>query len=200
MRHFGFLFLLIVFIGGVCAEECLILPELRGIELINRDEEVSLLATRGVHVRGVCVPGGIERFEREVGTRFIGKPLTQSVLREIKQAVILYWRRCDHPVVAVEVPEQDISGGVLRLVVIEGCLGRVICRGNQWFSDSALMGYVQLRPGQAITADTLLTDVAWMNRNPFRHTDLIFTPGDEEGQTDVELMTHDRFPFRPYIG
>lgn len=203
MRRIFFLFFFLMLSGSLHAEERLILPELKGIELIGPQEEVSpweMTCACGVQVRGVSVPGGVERFEREVGAQFVGKPLTQSSLKEIKREVILYWRRCDHPVVVVEVPEQDISGGVLRLVVIEGCLGKVVCRGNRWFSDSALMGYVQLKPGQAITADTLLTDVAWMNRNPFRHTDLIFTPGDEEGQTDVELVTQDRFPFRPYIG
>ena len=203
MRRVVFLLLIFASTAILRADERVIIPELKGIVLMGDEEEFSpweAPSYRGVHVRGVCVPGGIERFEREVGAQFIGKPLTQKGLSEIKQEVILYWRRCEHPLVVVEVPEQDISGAVLRLVVVEGCLGKVICRGNRWFSDSALLGYVQLKPGQAITADTLLTDVAWMNHNPFRHTDLIFTPGDEEGQTDVELVTKDRFPFRPYLG
>lgn len=198
------LFLLLLWASvQLCAEERTLIPELKGIVLMSDKKDASpweVSSLRGIHARDVSIPDGIECLEKEVGSQFLGLPLTQQGITEIKQELILYWRRHDHPIVIIEVPEQDITGGVLTLVVIEGCLGKVICKGNRWFSDSALQGYVQLKPGQAITADTLLTDVAWMNRNPFRHTDLIFTPGDESGQTDIELVTKDRFPLRPYVG
>ncbi|HAZ15041.1 MAG: hypothetical protein A2Y28_00730 [Chlamydiae bacterium GWC2_50_10] len=202
MRRIFFFLIFVGAAGGLFAAQE-ILSELKGILLMPGERMLYPFGTpemRGIHLKDMDVPGGIEHLRRELEPRFIGQPLTQEGLAEIKRALILYYRRHDRPVVAVEVPEQEITNGVLQLIVIEGRIGKIICKNNRWFSDSLLLGYVQLRPGQAITADTLLTDVAWMNRNPFRKTDLIFTPGEDEGVTDIELITKDRFPFRPYLG
>jgi hemolysin activation/secretion protein len=105
-----------------------------------------------------------------------------------------------HPVVTVDIPPQNITSGVVQLVVTEACLGKICCVGNKWFDNSHFLGAVSFDPGEAITTDVLLTDIAWMNRNPFRHTEVVFTPGVEEGTTDIELITCDRFPLRVYGG
>jgi hemolysin activation/secretion protein len=59
---------------------------------------------------------------------------------------------------------------------------------------------VRAKAGESIDGGPLLEDVAWLNQNPFRQVDLVFTRGARLGETDVVLRTKDRFPVRVYAG
>ena len=48
--------------------------------------------------------------------------------------------------------------------------------------------------------DLLLKDLDWMNKNPFRQTNSIFSPSGQNDMTDIELVTEDRFPWRFFGG
>lgn len=45
-----------------------------------------------------------------------------------------------------------------------------------------------------------MEDIVFINRNPFRRTDVIYAPGEEPGYTDIRLLTSDHFPVRVYAG
>ena len=131
---------------------------------------------------------------------YIGKPVTVSRIQEIKRNIIDFYRKANHPIVYVEVPSQSISSGVLELVVYEGKLGEVRSTGNKYFKDERLVGYVKNPHGEPVDMDQLLKDLEWMNRNPFRQTNSIFSPSSQTGVTDIELVTDDRFPWRFFAG
>jgi hemolysin activation/secretion protein len=100
----------------------------------------------------------------------------------------------------VDIPEQDITNGVVQIVVVEGVLDKLTLKGNKWFSDSSYLNKIHIKSGDVIDSRRLLQDIAWINRNPFRHVDALFSPGAKEGTTDVELLAKDRFPLRVYVG
>lgn len=131
---------------------------------------------------------------------YLGSVLEAETLKEIKNAILCYYRKCHHPFVVVEIPPQNITQGVIQFVVMEACIGDIRADGCCWFNDDCLVSRLNVSPGQAIVTDALLTEVAWLNNNPFRHSDIRFTPGLEPGTTDIELVTTDRLPVRPYIG
>lgn len=174
-------------------------PTLKGLLLLPKEEEKHEEVS-GVVLRNLSVPGSTKELEATLKKIFLGKPITRELLEEIKHTIVLHFRTNNRPIVSVHIPEQDITDGIVEVVVVEGRLGKVICKGNRWFSDSLLQSFVDIDPGSVITNDTLLTDVTWMNRNPFRRTDLLLSPGEEEGTTNIELITKDRFPLRVYAG
>lgn len=173
----------------------------RGLFLTSKSvKERELSSTEGIQIEDLDVPGNKEALQKELSAQVLGKPLTAELLLEIKKTIILYYRKQGRPVVTVVIPEQEISDGVIEVLVIEGKLGKIVCKGNRWFKNKLIESYLDIDPGDAITDDTLLTDVTWMNKNPFRRTDILFTPGEEFGTTDIELVTKDRFPARFYAG
>ncbi|NGX46338.1 MAG: Heme/hemopexin transporter protein HuxB [Chlamydiae bacterium] len=180
-----------------------IITTIQGIALIP-DEQMGhcleLSHVCGLQAYDLDIPGGIECLRERLEPLFLCAPYSKALLDEIKKEIILYYRSAGRPVVTVYVPEQDVTEGVIKLVVVEACLGEVRVCGNRWFSDKMYGKFVRLRPGRAITADTLLTDVAWMNRNPFRDANVFFVPGADEGTTDIELRVSDRFPVQFYGG
>ncbi len=206
MKNWTFAALIVLSPLSAFAEEETFVQEksaltVKGLLLVPKQaEKLDLSETQGVQIRDLEIPGSAKVLAKLLSSHAIGKPLTPELLREIKQVIIRYYRAQNHPVVTVLIPEQDISDGVIEVIIIEGRLGKIVCKGNRWFSDKLIQNFLDIDPGEIITDDTLLTDVTWMNRNPFRRTDILFTPGEEFGTTDVELVTRDRFPLRFYTG
>lgn len=174
---------------------------IKGLLLVQSPVEKSTIAEQqGVQIHDLIVPGKVKKLEQVLTTLAIGKPLSPDLLIDIKRTIILYYRSQGHPLVTVSIPQQDITDGVIEVVIIEAKVGKIVCKGNRWFNNKLLQSYLDIEPGDAISNDTLLTDVSWMNRNPFRRSDILFTPGEELGTTDIELITQERFPLRVYAG
>ena len=130
----------------------------------------------------------------------IGRPITWQQIRKILETTILYYRRHDRPIVDVIPPEQDVTNGVLQILIVEGRLGQITVEGNKWFTDSQISENVRLEQGDVISVSRLLGDIDFINRNPFRYVRPVLAPGGELGATDLVLQTEDRIPYRFYIG
>ena len=97
---------------------------------------------------------------------YLGKKLTKGKLNALIADVISYYRRHDHPIVDVIVPQQDITNGVVQLVILEGHVGSVTVAGNRWFSSESIALGVRLQPGDTISPRQLQSDLDWLNRIP----------------------------------
>ncbi len=89
---------------------------------------------------------------------------------------------------------------MLQIVIVEGRLGEIKTRGNRWTSDNRLVKGLDIKSNERINSYLMQRNLAWLNRNPFRTTDAVLAAGEEPGTTDIELVTKERFPFRPYAG
>jgi hemolysin activation/secretion protein len=137
---------------------------------------------------------------KKLAEPYLGQPMTLGKLNTFVRDIVVYYRENDRPVVDVIVPEQDVTNGVIQIVVLEGKAGTIKAEGNRWFSDKSIEGQVRLKQHDPIRAKKLLQDINWINQNPFRTVDVVFAPGKQLGETDVTLRTQDRFPVRVYAG
>jgi hemolysin activation/secretion protein len=133
---------------------------------------------------------------------YFGQPVSIRTLREMQRKIILYCRENDRPLVDVIVPNQEVKGGVLQLVLIEGRIGNLSVRNEdpQWFKDAVITKSLRATSGDVIREKRLLSDVNWLNRNPFREVSLAFKQGDKPGLSDLQLQVEDRFPLRGFVG
>lgn len=174
---------------------------IHGLLIVGNEGDVESSPTcKGVQIKNIEIPGSHDELINRVHPLFHEKPFNEEVLTNIKQEIVKHYKKCNRPIVKVCVPEQDITEGTLQLVVIESKLGQVTCKGHRFSDPHRLTDYIQLSPGAAIASDLLLTDLAWINRNPFRRADVLFTPGLNEGTTDIELIMKERRPFRFFLG
>lgn len=146
------------------------------------------------------VPGGPEALRSQLEPLFLNQPLTENEILAIKRAILRYYRLHDQPLVAVQVPEQDVTNGILQLIVMPAKLGQVTVVGNKWTKPNWLKKEISIEPGAPIRQSTIARDLNWVNRNPFRKVDLIYSPGKAEGTTDLELLVQERRPYRFYTG
>jgi len=170
-----------------------------GIAFLGKPTEVVKGGMPDVSGVRNSVPGLSDEQARDIAQSYFGKTVTLGDLNDICRQITAYFESIQQPVVTAVVPEQEIRGGVVQILVVKGKMGKVKVEGNKWFKTENLRDDVRLNPGDDLDLGQLTDDVAWMNSNPFRTVDTSLTPGDDPGQTDVVLEVKDRIPIRPFV-
>lgn len=154
---------------------------------------------QGIVIEGMSPPAAAafrQRFEP-----YLRQPVTLGLLDRINREVVRHYREHDVLVVDAFAPQgQDITDGVVQVVVLVGRLGRVRVEGAEHFPAERLAAQIRLERGDALSRETLQEDIAWLNNNPFRSVNLMLERGEEFGETDLVLSVTDRTPFRAYVG
>lgn len=97
--------------------------------------------------------------------------------------------------VFVDLPEQRIDEGLVRMVVTEGRVDRVRVTGSRYFSQGRIRAVVnELQPGRVPNFNTLQTQVGELNRGPARQVQPILRPGRDAGTVEAELKVTDQLP------
>lgn len=131
---------------------------------------------------------------------YLGRPLTQADLDTIGNYVREIYRAQQRPFVEVTVPPQNVSGGIVQVVVTEYRIGDVTVTGNKHFSTDLIRRFGDLESGQTLTLPRMRKALGDYNQNPFLSISAIVKPGASTGLTDVELQATDRTPWRVYGG
>jgi hemolysin activation/secretion protein len=118
----------------------------------------------------------------------------------MKRDVKAYFHTRNYPFVTVQVPEQDITDGRLKMNLVHSKLDRVTVSGNRYFSSDYFQKAVRIRKGEMINEKVVLNDLNFMNRNPFHQVNLVYAPGGSSNTTNLDLLVTDRFPFSAYAG
>jgi hemolysin activation/secretion protein len=187
---------------GAPGSDRVILPDLKGLVFI---ENVKALQAGGVSGSGVVtknLPMLDDPAIHDQLAAFVGKPLTQASVRELGALIANWYREKKYPFVDVSVPAgQDVTNGIVQVVVAESRLGKVDAKGNYWFSSPFLESQVRLKPGDRINIGELEEDKNWINQNPFRLVNIVASRGAEAGVTDLTVDTiQEKFPARFYVG
>ena len=132
---------------------------------------------------------------------YLGKPVSFNQLQEIKQSIIEFYKKRGFKIADVRVPAgQEITNGVVQFIISVGKLGKVKVEGAKYFSKNLLRKHIRTDQGEEISFDRMKEDLQWLNNNPFRHVTLLYEPGENLGETDVNLHVYDRWPLRFYGG
>ncbi len=181
-----------------------LVPNLAGLVFVPGMES---LQTNGVALE--AVPGGLlvqglppladPAFAGQVRP-YLGRPLTQADLDAIGRLVSQVYRANERPFVAVTVPPQNVSNGIVQVVVTEYRAGEITVTGNKHFSTPLVRRLGGLESGDTLTLPRLREALNGYNQNPFLTVSAIVKPGQASGLTDVELQASDRLPLRVYGG
>ncbi len=183
------------------ASSAQILPNLQAILLLDNVAELNPKnwPAYGVVVRGennlLKTPNFIAMLEP-----FVGRPLTQADLTSITQIIMQHFRTHDRPVVDVIIPEQNISKGVLQVLVLELSVGQVTFEGQEHFDQEVIANYFPLKSGDAISESEINAMLAAANSNPYRRVEAVLRAGEVSQTSDVILRTADKRPWRVYTG
>ncbi|MBC7804467.1 MAG: ShlB/FhaC/HecB family hemolysin secretion/activation protein [Candidatus Parcubacteria bacterium] len=97
--------------------------------------------------------------------------------------------------VLVDIPEQQVTDGLVRLRVIEGRLERVRVLGQRYYSQGAIRERVpELTEGSAPYFPDVQDQLAQLNRGADRRVTPVLKPGSAPGTVQVELNVEDKLP------
>ncbi len=177
-----------------------LVSSLRGIRIVGGTRDVTKAGLGGIN--GIVVSEGVilpEKAESALAA-YLGQSLTLGTLNQLVRDTVIAYRNSDMPVIDVLVPEQEVTSGVLQLVIIEGRVGDVLVEGVEGGTAALLASQVRLDRGDVIKESVLLDDLNWMNKHPFRRVDLVYSPGAEYGTTDIILRADQIKAMSAYLG
>jgi hemolysin activation/secretion protein len=119
-----------------------------------------------------------------------------DVQRALEALEELYHAR-GYTVVTVQLPEQELNGGVVRLKVIQTTIGKVIVGGNKAFSEANIRRSLPtLQPGQTPNLPKVSANLKLANENPAKKIKLSLGSGEGDDQVDARVDVADETPWK----
>ncbi len=182
---------------GRVDSSAVLLKRLQRLEVVGSEAGSDPLEFGPVLLQGLTVENPQEL--ARILSSWTGRPLSEQGLDLLTNAILGHYDHHGRPVNEVWVPPQEGAGGVLRVEVIEGRIGKVGVSRLAHFNESLVRNGVHLQQGALLTASAVQRDLDWLSRNPFRRAGLFAAPG-EGVSADLLVNFEERRPWRIYAG
>ncbi len=194
------IFFFLCFVSFLYADnEQILVEKLNAIIIQESHQNLIHVLNERIIVQDVHIPKE-EKFKKEL-SKYLDKPVSLNTLQNIKFFIINYFRKEGYPLVGVRIPAgQDITMGRVHFVVNIARLGKVQVNGAKYFSDRNIKKQISIKENEVIKTNKILMDLEWLNDNPFRNVNVIYSEGETLNKTNIILDVEDRLPFRVYAG
>lgn len=111
-----------------------------------------------------------------------------------------YHHENGYPTVLVNIPEQSIESGVIKLQVIESRIGSTTVKGSRYYSSGRILERLpSLAPGTILHVPDVQEEINRLNRTADLKVIPAMNPGKSLGVVDVELKAEEKFPLHGSI-
>jgi hemolysin activation/secretion protein len=132
---------------------------------------------------------------QEILEEFLGPDQSVEVIEAARDKLERSYHEQGYPTVLVNIPEQTVEEGFVKLQVVESVIRRVRVTGNRYFTmENILKDVPTLDEGEIIYMPHLQEELALVNRNPDMRVEPVLVPGKTFGTVDVELKVTDKLP------
>lgn len=132
--------------------------------------------------------------------QFTGAAVTFETIRQARAALLMAYRERGFVTVAVELPPQKLTNGVVQLKVTEGVLADVVVKNNKYFSvENVLRALPSARTNTLLNGLVFQQQLDRANANSDRQIYPVIAPGPEPGTSVLELRVKDRLPFHLHM-
>jgi hemolysin activation/secretion protein/AraC-like DNA-binding protein len=150
-------------------------------------------AVRGYEVQGNTLLSQ-ELLEKIFGD-YVGPALTLDRIREALGELQLAYRGRGFVTVAVGLPQQQLTNGVVKVHVTEAKLAEINVEGNRFFSSNNIMAALpSLRTNMLLNNLVFQQELDQANQSRDRQVYPVVGPGSEPGTSALTLKVKDRFP------
>lgn len=134
-------------------------------------------------------------------TPFLGPERTLKDVEAARDALLAAYQAAGYQSVYVDLPEQQVTQGVVFLQVNETRVGRVRVVGAEYNSPLDVRDQVPaLKEGGVPDFNKAQTELAALNRSPRRQVMPLVRQGAMPGTMDVDLKVQDSSPWRASLG
>lgn len=131
---------------------------------------------------------------------FVGRGKVYGDVQKALEALEGEFRSLGYGTVQVYVPEQELTSGVVRLLVSEGVVGKVTISGNNYFNNENIRASLpNLKEGAAPNLRQLSENVQLSNENPAKQVEVTLGVSEDEGKVDVKVDVKEENPQRFFV-
>ena len=124
-----------------------------------------------------------------------GPDKTSNDVEKARAALESVYRENGYPTVLVNIPEQSVTEGTVRLEVIEGRIRNMTVTGNRYYTkEKIIKDLPSFAPGEILYMPRARRELNIINRNPDFKVAPVLMPGKYPGTVDVEMKVKDKFP------
>ena len=128
-------------------------------------------------------------------TPFLGPNRKLDDLEAARVALERAYQSAGYLTVFVDLPEQRVDEGVVRLQVLEGRIARTAVTGSRYYSQGYIRDKVpSFAEGVVPNFNVAQQELALVNRTEQRRVQPVLKPGRDPGTVEVELKVADQLP------
>lgn len=126
---------------------------------------------------------------------FLGERRSIKDVEAARKALEDTYQKLGYQTVFVEIPEQRVEGGIVRLNVLEGKVDRTQVLGQRYYLASEIRSTAsELSPGTVPNFNRVQEQLAQLNRTADRQVTPVLKQGKTPGTVEVDLNVKDQLP------
>ena len=130
----------------------------------------------------------------------LGYGHTMANVESARVALERLFQESGYLTVSVDIPEQNVDKGIVRLRVNEGKVGRLRVTGSRYYELGKIKEKAgDLKPGTVPYFPSVQRQLAQLNRTQDRRVTPALKPSRTPGKVDVDLKVEDKMPFHAGI-
>jgi hemolysin activation/secretion protein len=137
--------------------------------------------------------------ERAV-TPYLGEGKSITDIEAARQSLEKIYHDRGYQTVLVNIPQQEVGSGIVRLAVVEAPVGRVQIKGSRFHSLQVINATVpQLQGGVVPNFNEVQKELALANHTEDLHVTPVLRASTTPGQVDVDLNVQDQLPLHASV-
>ena len=129
--------------------------------------------------------------------QYVGKARDFGDVQRALEALEAAYHQQGYNVVTIELPEQELNGGVVTLRVVETRIGRVSVRNNRYFDEANVRRSLPaLQEGRSPDLKAVSANLKQANENPSRQVTMKLQGGEKNDEVDAVLEVKDESPWK----
>lgn len=130
----------------------------------------------------------------------LGADKTIDDVNQARAALEQLYRERGYPTVLVDVPEQDVDLGIVRLQVTEGKISQVMVQGSRYHSLQKIRAALPaVTEGAVLHLPHMQEQLAALNRSADRRVAPVMRPGAAPGSVEIDLRVKDELPLHASV-
>ena len=126
-----------------------------------------------------------------------GKEKDFSDVQRALEALEGAYRQRGYGVIQVQLPEQDVTRGVVRFNIAQPKIGKVVVEGNTHFSkENVRRALPSVKEGETPNTNDIARNLQIAAEHPIKQTSVLLRSGAGEGLVDVNVRVTDDKPWR----
>jgi len=128
---------------------------------------------------------------------FIGRKVGLSELNNAANTVMKYYKNNSNVVVSAQIPAQEITRNRVKMIIIEGHVGKIHVSNNNHYNSDFILQYAadNIQESQLLQLNKLEKTLLSLNQNAGLHVSSRLERGQQRGEVDVRFNVDDKKAF-----